>query len=96
MFLTVIGCWNVQNVAFTNQCGENTNLIRACRWMVLTLHRHYREAGGRLRSGSWHLRSWLAWKAERCYLCKVNVGRADSEKPNSKESKERKELRFYG
>ncbi|MGM9777370.1 MAG: hypothetical protein ACI3ZD_03425, partial [Prevotella sp.] len=46
---------------------------------------------GGLRSGCWHLRSWLAWKAERCYLCSVDVGRADPEKPNSKESKERKE-----
>ena len=91
MFLTVVGCLEIKNAAFTNQFGEDTNLIRACRWMVLTLHRHYREAGGRLRSGCWHLRSWLAWKAERCYLCSVDVGRADPEKPNSKESKERKE-----
>ena len=90
-------CWvfGDKNAAFTNQCGEDTNLIRACRWMVLTLHRHYGEAGGRLRSRCWHLRSWLAWQAERCYLCSVDVGRADPEKPNSKESKERKELRFY-
>lgn len=95
MFLTVVGCLEIKNAAFTNQCGEDTNLIRACRWMVLTLHRHYGEAGGRLRSGCWHLRSWLAWKAERCYLCSVDVGRADPEKPNSKESKERKGLRFY-
>ena len=29
------------------------------------------------------------------YLCSVDVGRADPEKPNSKESKERKGLRFY-
>ena len=89
MFLTVVGCLEIKNAAFTNQCGEDTNLIRACRWMVLTLHRHYGEAGGRLRSGCWHLRSWLAWKAERCYLCSVDVGRAGPEKPDGKESKGR-------
>ena len=47
MFLTVVGCLEIKNAAFTNQCGEDTNLIRACRWMVLTLHRHYGQAGGR-------------------------------------------------
>ena len=25
VFLTVVVCLNVQNAAFTNQCGENTN-----------------------------------------------------------------------
>lgn len=50
---------------------------------------------GRLRSGSWFLRSLIVWKAERCYLWSIDVGRADPEKPNSKESKGRKGLRFY-
>ena len=30
-----------------------------------------------------------------CYLWSIDVGRADPEKPNGKESKERKGLRFY-
>ena len=53
MFLTVVGCLEIKNAAFTNQFGEDTNLIRACRWMVLTLHRHYREAGG--ETAKWKL-----------------------------------------
>ena len=53
MFLTVVGCLEIKNAAFTNQFGEDTNLIRACRWMVLTLHRHYRQAGG--QTAKWKL-----------------------------------------
>ena len=44
----------------------------------------------RLRSGSWFLRSLIVWKAERCYLWSIDVGRADPEKPDGKESKGRK------
>ena len=44
----------------------------------------------RLRSGSWLLRSGLAWMVEGYYLWSIDVGRADPEKPNSKESKGRK------
>ena len=53
MFLTVVGCLEIKNAAFTNQFGEDTNLIRACRWMVLTLHRHYGQVRG--RTAKWML-----------------------------------------
>ena len=95
MFLTVVGCLEIKMQHLQTNVGRLQTIFGNVEGLVLTLHRHYGEAGGRLRSGCWHLRSWLAWKAERCYLCSVDVGRADPEKPNSKESKERKELRFY-
>ena len=53
MFLTVVGCLDVQNAAFTNQNGEDTNQIGECGWMVLTLHRHYGQVRG--RTAKWML-----------------------------------------
>ena len=50
---------------------------------------------GGLRSGSRLLRSLIACKARQCYLCGIDVGRADPEKPNGKESKGRKGLWNY-
>ena len=46
----------------------------------------------RLRSGCELLRSGLAWMVEGYYLCSVDVGRAGPEKPNGKESKEKKDF----
>ena len=37
--LTVVGCFDVQNAAFTNQSGASTNYIGECGRMVLTLQR---------------------------------------------------------
>ena len=41
MFLTVVGCFDVQNVAFTNQSGEDTNQIGRFEVLDVILHRHY-------------------------------------------------------
>ena len=46
MFLTVVGCLDEQNAAFTNQSGENTNLIGECGRMDVTLLRHYEQVEG--------------------------------------------------
>ena len=35
--LTVVGCLDVQNAAFTNQSGEDTNQIGECGRMEITL-----------------------------------------------------------
>ena len=37
MFLTVVGCFDVQNVAFTNQSGEDTNQIGRFEVLDVTL-----------------------------------------------------------
>ena len=70
VFLTVVGCFDVQNAAFTNQIGEDTNQIGEFGWMILTLHRHFIDkCEDGLRSGCWHLRSWLAWYGVFPYFC---------------------------
>ena len=53
MFLTVVGCLDEQNAAFTNQSGENTNLIGECGRMDVTLLRHYEQVRG--RTAKWML-----------------------------------------
>ena len=42
-----------------------------------------------------HLQTILGNEGGWCYLWSIDVGRADPEKPNGKESKGRKGLRFY-
>ena len=48
-------CWvfGRENAAFTNQCGASTNQIGERGWMILTLHRHYGQVGG--RTAKWML-----------------------------------------
>lgn len=53
VFLTVVGCLDVQNAAFTNQIGEDTNHIWECGRMVLTLYRHYGQVRG--QTAKWML-----------------------------------------
>ena len=43
----------MQNAAFTNQSGENTNLIGECGRMDVTLLRHYEQVRG--RTAKWML-----------------------------------------
>ena len=50
--------------------------------------RYLQTKVGRLQTILGNVEGWY-------YLWSIDVGRADPEKPNSKESKERKGLRFY-
>lgn len=56
-------CWvfGRENVAFTNQNGEDTNQIGRFEVLDVILHRHFMDkCEDGLRSSCWHLRSWLA------------------------------------
>ena len=51
----------IQNMVFTNYNGEDTNQIGRFEVLDVILHRHFIDkCEDGLRSGCWHLRSWLA------------------------------------